>query len=172
MKTNILVCKEVNKVVNKFKTRDPFEICKNLNINIYYKDLGLSVKAYYFCQSRIKNIIINNNVDDIISNILCAHELGHALLHSKISTTHTFHEVELLNLTTKTEFEANLFAAELLIPDETLLELIKEKKSFFSIASELYVPYQLLDFKLGILNAKGFPITKQNISSSTFLKYL
>lgn len=169
---NNFILKKVTSIVTKFNTRNPFEICDGLNINIYYKNLGHSVKAFYFYQSRIKNIIINTCNDDINSNMLCAHELGHAILHNDIATSFACLNNAMFDLTRKTELEANLFAAELLISDEVLLELLKEEKTVFAIASELSLPYQLLDFKLGILNKKGYPVSPQNISSSNFLKYL
>ena len=53
------VCKNVEKAIRHSNSRNPFEICSDLNIHIYYKDLGSKLKAYYFSQSRIKNIIIN-----------------------------------------------------------------------------------------------------------------
>lgn len=50
----------------------------------------------------------------------CAHELGHAIIHPEVNTpflkTQTFLSVNRL------EIEANTFAINMLIPDETVLE--------------------------------------------------
>ena len=67
------------------------------------------------------------------------------------------------------EYEANLFAAELLLEDETVLKLLNEY-TFFETASMLNVPAALLDFKFGILKAKGYGISSLHYGKSDFLK--
>lgn len=52
--------------------------------------------------------------------LVMAHELGHALLHRKENSYFIKNKTFLLN--SKNELEANLFAAELLIPDDIILE--------------------------------------------------
>ena len=49
-----------------------------------------------------------------------AHELGHAILHRKQNCYFIRNKTLLLN--SKTELEANMFAAELLIRDDVILE--------------------------------------------------
>lgn len=158
-------------IARKFGTRDPFKICKSMDIRIHYKDLGNALKAYFFYQSRIKNIVINSRSGKIAGRVLCAHELGHAVLHGKLAAMRGFQELELFDSLIPTEYEANLFAAELIIPDERILELLNDKdKSFFSMASELYVPIELLDFKFHILKHKGLRIESPCHTKSDFLK--
>ena len=165
------VHKRVEAITKKFGTRDPFEICKSMDIHIHYKDLGNSLKAYYFCQSRIKNIVINSRSGMIVRRILCAHELGHAVLHGKIAAMRGFQELELFDTLIPAEYEANLFAAELIIPDDEILQLLNNKdKSFFNIAKELCVPAELLDFKFRVLKHKGLRIESPYIAHSNFLK--
>lgn len=43
-----------------------------------------------------KNIVIDHNVNGILERILVAHELGHAVLHTKIAMMHGFQEMEVL----------------------------------------------------------------------------
>ena len=49
---------------------------------------------------------------------MIAHELGHAVLHSKIATMKGFQEMEVLDGSSLEENEANFFAAELLLEDD------------------------------------------------------
>lgn len=82
-----------------------------------------------------------------------------------------FQELELFDTIIPTEYEANLFAAELIISDEEILELLNDRdKSFFSMAKELYVPAELLDFKFRVLKNKGLKIESPYIAQSNFLK--
>lgn len=166
-----VISEKINKLIRKYDTRNPFELCDNLNIRIRYKDLGTAIKAYYFYQSRIKNIVLSTRSGRIVQKILCAHELGHALLHDELAAMRGFQELELFDTTSRTEYEANLFAAELLIDDNELLSLLNDnEKSFFGVAKELYVPAELLDFKFRILKNKGYHLEAPYIAQADFLK--
>ena len=165
------IARIVTDLTRKYQTRDPFEICRALGIKIRYKDLGTDIKAYYFYQSRIRNIVLNWRISEIVRKILVAHELGHDRLHKEIAMLRGFQEIELFDRALPTEYEANLFAAELLIDDDELLEMLNDEDiSFFGVASELYVPADLLDFKFRVLKHKGYRINAPYIANSDFLK--
>ena len=78
--------------------------------------------------------------------------------------------MELFIKTNSTEFEANVFAAEMLIDEKELLALLNDEKPFFDVASELYVPPALLDFKFRVLEHKGYNIAPLYIANGDFLK--
>ena len=166
------ISREANKLVHELHTRDPYEICNALGIYVRQHDLGTEIKAYYFYQSRIRNIVINYNVNAALQRILVAHELGHDRLHKETAMMKGFQEFELFNRTNPTEYEANIFAAEVLIDDDELLDLFnRDDMGFFDVASELYVPAGLLDFKLRVLKYKGYRIEAPYIANGDFLKY-
>ena len=82
-----------------------------------------------------------------------------------------FQEIEVFDTAVPTESQANLFAAEILIDDGELLEMLNdEDKSFFGVARELYVPAPLLDFKFRALKHKGYRIEAPYIANGDFLK--
>ena len=166
------ITRTANKLTRKYQTRDPFELCGALGVRIRYMDLGTNIKAYYFYQSRIRNIVLNNRVSEVVRRILVAHELAHDQIHRDIAMLRGFQELELFDRANPTEYEANIFAAEVLIDDGELLELLnREDMSFFDVASELYVPAGLLDFKLRVLKYKGYRIEAPYIANGDFLKY-
>jgi Zn-dependent peptidase ImmA (M78 family) len=142
-----------------------------MDIRIRYKDCGTELKAYFVVFSRIKNIVLNNRISEVVAKILVAHELGHAVLHRELALLRGFQEFELFDKASIAEYEANLFAAELLIEDSRLLPLLNsEGKSFFGVARELYVPAELLDFKFRMLKIKGYHIEPPLLAQSPFLK--
>ncbi|RDY30131.1 ImmA/IrrE family metallo-endopeptidase [Lachnotalea glycerini] len=165
------VVNQVEALVKKVGSRNPYVICNELDYKLHYMDLKQRLKAYYFYQSRINNIIIDENVIEIFRPILIAHELGHGLLHREIAMMSGFQELEVLEKRSDKpmEYEANLFAAELLLEDETVLNHLNEY-TFFETASMLNVPAALLDFKFAILKTKGFHINNIQIAKSSFLK--
>jgi Zn-dependent peptidase ImmA (M78 family) len=165
------IADEVERLVNKHKTRNPYELCKAMGIKIRYKDCENLLKAYFVVVSRIKSIVLNNRVSDVVARILIAHELGHAVLHKELAFLRGFQEFELFNTASRAEYEANLFAAELLIEDDELIDLLNdEDNSFFGVARELYVPAELLDFKFRVLKNKGYHIEPPLLAQSNFLK--
>ncbi len=156
----------------RHRTRDLYALCAALGIRVRQKDMGNAVKAFFVYQSRIKSIVLNRNIGSDMQRILAAHELGHAVLHGEIAMMRGFQEIELFDATQKAEYEANLFAAELLIEDDQLLELLNDDgKSFFSMAKELNIPAALLDFKFRVIKHKGYRIEAPYIAHRGFLKH-
>ncbi|PED36900.1 hypothetical protein CON24_17330 [Bacillus cereus] len=104
-------------IVAKYQTIDPFEIARQKNIIVLFEDLGNTL-GFYNTYKRFKFIHINNQIDENAQRFVCAHELGHALLHPKANTpflrNQTFFSVNRL------EIEANTFAVELLLSDEII----------------------------------------------------
>lgn len=69
------IVKQVEALAKKVGSRDPYIICNELNYKLHYMDLKQRLKAYYFYQSRINNIVIDENVIDLFRPILIAHEI-------------------------------------------------------------------------------------------------
>lgn len=136
MKTAEHIIETVDKLVRKYHTRDPYELCQLLGIKIHYYDLQKKLKGFFYYQSRQKNIVIDHNVNGILERILVAHELGHAVLHTKIAMMHGFQEMEVFDDRSIEENEANFFAAELLLEDGKVLECLSEH-TFFETAKAL-----------------------------------
>lgn len=109
----------IKKLERKYQTRNPFELAKALGILITHENLG-TINGYYNKQFRIKQIHINCSLPEHLQTLTCAHELGHALLHPDSSTpflrSFTYFSVD------RMELEANKFAINLLLPDDTLTE--------------------------------------------------
>ena len=97
-----------------------------------------------------------------------AHEIAHSVLHTNI--TAAFHEFTLFDDTDRQEYEANLFAAELLLSDDCVLNALNEDQFFFQAAKALYVPAELLDFKFRVMKRKGYKLESPIVSHGNFLK--
>ncbi|MDA2038605.1 ImmA/IrrE family metallo-endopeptidase [Bacillus cereus] len=127
----------VLKIVKKHGTTNPFEIAKQKNIIVLFEDLGNTL-GFYNTYKRFKFIHINNQINETTQQFVCAHELGHAVLHPKANTpflrNQTFFSVDRL------EIEANTFAVELLLPDEMISEYQDTNLSIQEIAEIHGVP--------------------------------
>lgn len=109
----------VQSLIKKYGTNDPFKIIKQQNIILVYAPLS-GVRGFYQYFQRNHIIYIDENLPESEKKLVCAHELGHMLMHKKSNALYMDSHT-LLN-TNKYEIEANTFAAELLIPDELILE--------------------------------------------------
>lgn len=108
----------VSYYVKKFQTTDPFEIADRLGVLYQIGEIGCE-GCYMFLKNH-RYIFLNQNLDEQETRMVMAHELGHAVLHRKENCYFIRNKTLLLN--SKTEMEANRFAAELLIGDDVLEE--------------------------------------------------
>ena len=153
------ISRSVDDLKRDFPDIDPFEIVKAMGILLLFQGMGRAksaCKGFFMTQDGQPSITINSDLPKMIQKIICAHELGHAVLHSQNPGMVSFHDFALFDTASMTEYEANLFAAELLMKDEDVLELLNDDISFFSVASTLRVPPELLDFKFRVLKRKGY----------------
>ena len=116
-------------------------------------------------------ITINADLPDALQGVICAHELGHAVLHAQQAGVNAFHDFSLFDTASIKEYEANLFAAEFLMSDEDVMAELNDDISFFGAAAQLKVPAELLDFKFRIMKRKGYKmIDPPLMANSNFLK--
>lgn len=135
---------KVEYLCEKYNTRNPFTLARYLNVEIFYWDLPSEIKGFYQYEKCNRFIFINSTLSIEEQLVVCAHELGHAVLHTRYNTpfmrTNTFFSVK------KIEIEANSFAAHLLIPDESLFDY-HEQTTIYDIASLHNVPLELVELK-------------------------
>ena len=74
----------VQELIEKYSTRDPYELCDTLGIMYRIADLG-SLKGFFTLVAGEPVIIISKDIDEHQQREVCAHELGHALLHMDIA---------------------------------------------------------------------------------------
>lgn len=127
----------------KFNTSNPFEIARQLHIEVLIGDIGSRDGCYMYLKKH-KCIFLNESLDEHLRNFVMAHELGHAIMHPKQNCYFIRNNTFLLN--SKIENEANKFAIELLISDED----IKENKDFTTkqIARLLGYDQKLIELRL------------------------
>ena len=98
--------REAHKLLNLSSNNNPFYLAKALKMNINICSLKDELKGFILDNS----IYINDKLDLYSQKIICAHELGHYILHRNLNA------FELFDTDTEsiTEFEANLVAKEIM----------------------------------------------------------
>ncbi|MBR5773520.1 MAG: ImmA/IrrE family metallo-endopeptidase [Clostridia bacterium] len=138
----------VNTLVAEHGTSDPFEICSNMDVFVFYPDLPENVQGFYYNVKGYKIIGINSSLDDESRRIICAHELGHSLLHPDMNV---FFATQKTNfLTEKFEREADYFCACLLIDGSVIKRLRAENEQVTAseISSLCRMPRKIVDIWL------------------------
>ena len=164
--------REANRVKSKYRTDNPYDICKAMKIRVLEMPMGTSeqsCKGFFLVNARCKIITINSDLPDHIQRIIVTHELGHAVLHENAAIS-AFHEFAMFDDTDRMEYEANVFAAEFLLEDAEVTERLEEQLDFFTMAKMLQVPPELLDFKCRNLQRQGIEINAPYIARGYFLK--
>lgn len=105
------IYKTVEDIVFKYKTSNPFELCEKLGLTVKYVNYG---KGFIFNSCLIQ--INNKKYTEASTYVICAHELGHAILH-KGDSTNCFDRNDTLEKIEK-DRQANVFAAYLLFKDD------------------------------------------------------
>lgn len=100
-------------------SRDPCYIARSLGIIVNFEPL-YRLNGFYNTAYRQKFIHINSQLSHRAQRFVCAHELGHAILHPDNNThflrNHTLYPIS------RYEKEATYFASCLLISDDDLNE--------------------------------------------------
>ena len=102
----------VKNLIEKYRTRNPFEICKRAGIEILYQDLG-EIKGFHVRNVGVSLIIINSKLSELMMIIVLLHELGHAVLKHPTKDI-SFMKDNFFGYSNQLENEANLFLAEFL----------------------------------------------------------
>lgn len=113
------VKKQANKIARMFKSRDPFEIVRGLNVILVHYPLD-GVRGFYQYFQRNNIIYLDERLSDSEQRFVLAHELGHMFLHKKANAIFMDTRTQLNGA--KYELEANRFAINLLIPDSDIDE--------------------------------------------------
>jgi Zn-dependent peptidase ImmA (M78 family) len=140
----IAIKKTLKKLVNECNTRNVYDICSFLDIEILKHNLN-NMKGYFLNIKGKKAIILNTLLPEVEEVTVIAHELGHITLHSSSNicflTNYTYSN------TNKLENEANEFAAELLITDQDIKDAMEKQFSIEQMACYFEVPKELIEYK-------------------------
>lgn len=141
--------KLIRQLTNKYKTKNPYELASCLDVMIFEVELKNTLGMYRYI-NRTKTIFINCNLSEEVKRFVLAHELGHAVLHTKENCFYLKR-----NTFMKTSFyevEANKFAGELLIDDNEFKSAIGKGFTASMLASYFEVPEELIEYKFKNIN--------------------
>jgi len=164
------IYKKTKRLKAKHDTNDPLKLINLTGIHLRYFHNINSLQGFYCVVKNHRYISLNGNLTERDREVVAAHELGHDILHRSHALVAPMCEFELFDpVVSRLEREANLFAADLLIGDDTIFQSIQNEMDFKGICSVAgYVP-QLVLHKLSSMQARGYEINMPDVPDSGFL---
>jgi Zn-dependent peptidase ImmA (M78 family) len=169
------IYKEVERVIRAHGTRDPFELLDCMDaITIMSDKYGRKgLKGYCYEDLRTKFAVINRRLNPYEQKVVAGHEAAHLIIHKDEilgSPARMLKDFNIFDDSGKIEYQANLFAADFMLDDDDVLELVQdEHHDFFSTARELYIPPAFLTFKLYSMMRRGYDVRPPMELDSKFL---
>ena len=148
MENNYIYTK-VEKLVRRFRSRDPFELLDCMNVVVGETSNYKKLKGYCFMSCQTIYVMISSFLSEEEQRIVAAHELGHIILHRSQLKMAPMKDDVLYNMMDSTEYEANLFAADLLLEDDDVAEMSKnEALTYVGCCSSLNASPGLMSLEL------------------------
>jgi len=101
--------------------KDPFRLAEVLGFPVRFINASVhtfKARVFHSPFQNVPIIEINKNFSEISQKFLCAHEIGHAILHPGENT----YDVTRKNKDTDVEYEANLFAVGFMFPIDSVFD--------------------------------------------------
>lgn len=168
---NSEIVQKANRIVAQCGTRDPKRIARELGIEVMYLPFSKQRGAYKVIM-RNRFMFIKDNLHPVMENIVLLHELGHDTLHREEATrTGGFEEFNIFEMQdNRMEYEANIFASQVALPDDDFLELAERGYDTQQIARTLNSDINLVALKADTLISQGYRLRPQE-HCNDFLRY-
>lgn len=165
------IVKRANGLIKKFNTRNPYQIIKELGITLLPCNFKKQKGAYKVIY-RNRFIFIKNDLPPVMRKIVLLHELGHDALHRDEAVQYGgFQEFNIFDMRdNRMEYEANLFASQIALPDDEFLALAEQGYDTQQIAQTLDSDINLVALKADTLISQGYRLRPQE-HRNDFLKY-
>ncbi|WP_312694068.1 ImmA/IrrE family metallo-endopeptidase [Caproiciproducens sp.] len=134
----------VDKLIKKYKTNNPFELCDALDYIVLQVPLT-GVRGFYQYYKSNNLVYINLDLPDQVKKFVCAHEIGHALMHRNTNTIYL--DTRTFLKTSVYERQANQFAINLLYPHDADFDEYRDC-TISQTAKCLNVSEELLEYRL------------------------
>ena len=173
---NDYIFNEVERVLRKYRTRDPFELldCLNADLKMSYDYGKNGLKGFSAIMHRAKFVVVNGRLNEYERRVVAGHEAAHLAIHMDEllrSPARMLKDFSLWDDSGRIEHQANLFTADFMLDDDEVMELVRDEDGgdFFSTARELYVPSPLLAYKLYSMVRRGYDVRVPVDLDSKFL---
>jgi len=158
-------------IVRSCGTRDTLKIARELGIYVHYIDDFDKLLGMYTYRHKERHILLNSKMEQMVMQMVCGHEIGHDVFHRDLAkANNSLPEFVLFDMRTKHEYEANAFAAHVIIDDDELIYYAKQGYDVVQLSSVLETNINLMLIKLNEMNRMGWQLNLPYVPHSDFLK--
>ena len=157
--SRLYVYQRIEQLARRHGTRDPFELldAMHVQVRLYYDLTRTKGFSRYFLRQYF--VGLNGNLPASELRVVAAHELGHVVLHKEELLAGPLFDTAVYDRRSGTEYEANLFAADLLLRDEAVLQAAQMPETDFdAMCLSLDTAPGLMTFKLRSMRNRGIVI--------------
>lgn len=165
------IAARANGLVRRYGTRDPYRLAEELGITVMPRDF-VSQRGAYKVILRNRFIFIKSDLPPVMEKIVLLHEIGHDSLHrAEAVRMGGFEEFNIFDMRDdRMEYEANIFASQISLPDDDILEHIENGLDIQQIAKAMSSDINLVALKVDTLVSQGYRLRRQE-HRSDFLRY-
>lgn len=170
MINSFYIYSKATEIVKRTGTNDPMKKAPEIGVLLRHSEELDKLLGLYTYRWKHRIILLNDKMDEVMARMVCAHELGHDTLHRDLAKGDGLKEFVLFNMKDTTEYEANAFAAHLLIDDDDIYSMSKERYDVVQMAKMLNVNINLVLIKLQELNKLGYDFRVPCEADSLFFR--
>lgn len=170
MKNSEYIYRKASEVTKRAGSRNPLNIADDLGIDVYWSNELSDLLGLYTVIKKKRAIVVNSRLEEYMLKMVLAHEIGHDILHREEAKKGAMQEFEFFNMKDTKEYEANVFAAHLLIDTDEILELAHEGKDVSCIACNMCVNINLALIKISELITLGYDLRMPLDTKKDFLR--
>lgn len=151
---------KANDLVKQCGTRDPQKIAAELGIWVYNTEEFRDLLGMYTFRWNHRLVFLNARLDHYTRQMVLAHEIGHDQEHRDLAKASEsgLREFVLFNMRDTTEYEANAFAAHILLDNDEVYSHAREGYDVVQIAQMMCSNINLMLIKMQEMNKLDYDL--------------
>ena len=164
------IYKKANDLVQRYGTRNTLILSKDIGIDVVSVNCFNTLLGMYTYKWKHRAMFLNDRMDEYLTQMVAGHEMGHDIYHRDLAKNDGLREFELFRMHSPTEYEANAFAAHVLIDTDECLEYARGGYDVVQMARAMNSEINLMLIKLQELQRLGYDLRLPMEPRSDFLK--
>lgn len=164
------IYKKANSLVQMHGTRNTIKLAQASGVEVIQVDYFNDLLGMYVYRWKHRAMFLSDRMDEYLMQMVAGHELGHDAYHRELAKGEGMKEFELFRMQSSTEYEANAFAAHLLIDTDDCLDYVRNGYDVVQIAKAMNSEINLMLIKLQELNRLGYHLRIPFEPRSDFFK--
>lgn len=150
-----VIYRKADNLVRQVGTRDAERIANEIGICIYIEDSFEELLGMYTFRWNHRLMFLNQRMNAYLRKMVIAHELGHDALH-RDKAKQGMKEFTLFSIKDTTEYEANAFAAHILLDSDEVYHYAKMGYDVEQMSRTMGTNVNLMLIKLQEMNRLGY----------------